>query len=858
MEDPLSSEEQRSTDLLLSTCTALGGLEEVELPNGELKTVYAVGDEALACLKDLKRFIRADSGNPHKFVLHTLGTFNVLETDLVPIILAHANQKTDVAERYILACIELLVPMTWPLDTADEEEEDSRDPNELNLHRKYKKALLMPGIFDAVLSVIINPLRIPFRERSVRDQTVIRLVLYFLRNLTAIPDAIASYDASSETWTMASMQEELLICFCESNVMELLLTISSTSTDADSSEWNVIVLEILFNLLEHASPKDVFKEDRGRKNGSATAERLEELLRKEKEMNTMYKRKKSSRHSRFGSSYTLKDWESHKRVFHTKEAGYANIGELIDANKTPNRRGKKRKAMNELDGSRATYRSTRALTYLKQTAQSFLESCFNEFYTSLIKDIERENKKVLEKDHKHFFFTMRWFLEYLCLEQAVFKAQKAEKARHVPEQTSLFLPTASTSAAGISTEEPTEERPQFDFNLIACSMDLHTFLLCLRRLRRTLDDKLWVDVQVTSDCLRQMLICLSNMSNESVPEYREVADYIQSNIYHEQSSFDLFVDLIKRYKSQSYAYLESVVKLTHVMLKLLEQFSKKKQVMFVRKTKKSKKQNKQSSNEIQDEDDPMLESDIDEREEERDREIASREHIFKFDSFELKYASYDVVSVYCVLLEQYQAMDPQIMQCITSLFHRIMVKIQAEHLFFKLPVLDLFNRILHDAHVLPKNSATQQLFQFIRYCVRQFIQRAEIYPPLFTEVIFKSIRARPKHYPEPKLVDSEPEDNDYVPGNKGPAETEETEEDPFAVFYQKQAEEAAAKEAAEASALAAKQREEANLLDRAREQEMQEALLEQERQFAEAEAALEEIEREERMAMMRKQVQCHI
>ncbi|KAL0095074.1 timeless protein-domain-containing protein [Phycomyces blakesleeanus] len=740
MEDSQHSEEQRSTDLLLSTCTALGGLEEVELPNGELKTVYAVGDEALACLKDLKRFIRADSGNPHKFVLHTLGTFNVLETDIVPIILTHANQNTDIAERYILACIELLVPMTWPLDTADEEEEDSRDPNELNLLRKYKKALLVPGIFDAILSVIIKPLRIPFNERSVRDQTVIRLVLYFLRNLTAIPDAIASYDASSETWTMTSMQEELLICFCESKVIELLLTISSTSIASDSSEWNVIVLEILFNLLEHASPNDVFKEDRGRKNGSATSERLEEILCKEKDANSIYSRKKSSRHSRFGSSYTLKDWESHKRVFHTKEAGYANLGELIDANKTHSRRGKKRKAMNEFDGSRATYRSNRALTYLKQTAQSFLESCFNEFYTSLIKDIERENKKVVEKDHKRFFFTMRWFLEYLCLEQAVFKAQKAEKPRPPPDSTSIFLPNSSTSIAKLNVGGTEDERPQFDFNLIACSMDLHTFLLCLRRLRRTLDDKLWVDVQVTADCLRQMMICINNMSNDSVPEYREVADYIQSNIYHEQSSFDLFVDLIRRYKDQSYAYLESVVKLTHVMLKLLEQFSKKKQVMFIRKPKKSNKSNKsnkQNSNEIHDENDPNLESDVDEREEERDREIASREHIFKFDSFELKYASYDVVSVYCILLEQYQTMDPQIVQCITSLFHRIMVKIKAEHIFFKLPVLDLFNRILHDAPVLPKNSANQQLFQFIRYCVRQFVQRAEVYSPLFTEVVFK-------------------------------------------------------------------------------------------------------------------------
>ncbi|OAD80071.1 hypothetical protein PHYBLDRAFT_163121 [Phycomyces blakesleeanus NRRL 1555(-)] len=106
----------------------------------------------------------------------------------------------------------------------------------------------------------------------------------------------------------------------------------------------------------------------------------------------------------------------------------------------------------------------------------------------------------------------------------------------------------------------------------------------------------------------------------------------------------------------------------------------------------------------------------------------------------------------------------------------------------------------------------------------------------------------------------EPEDNEYIPRGEATQEQsgamEEDEEDPFAVFYQKQAEEEAVKEAAAALAFAAKKREETTLLDRAREQEMEEALLERqmeeallerESQITEAEAALEEIEREERI-----------
>lgn len=45
-----------------------------------------------------------------------------------------------------------------------------------------------------------------YSERSMRDQIVIRLVLYFIRNLAAIPDLNVSQSAPEESLMMASMQ----------------------------------------------------------------------------------------------------------------------------------------------------------------------------------------------------------------------------------------------------------------------------------------------------------------------------------------------------------------------------------------------------------------------------------------------------------------------------------------------------------------------------------------------------------------------------------------------------------------------------------------------------------------------------
>lgn len=42
------------------------------------------------------------------------------------------------------------------------------------------------------------------------------------------------------------------------------------------------------------------------------------------------------------------------------------------------------------------------------------------------------------------------------------------------------------------------------------------------------------------------------MNRSSEEEYHKVAEYIQSNIYHEQETLDIFPDLIKAYRNQSY------------------------------------------------------------------------------------------------------------------------------------------------------------------------------------------------------------------------------------------------------------------------------------------------------------------
>lgn len=128
------------------------------------------------------------------------------------------------------------------------------------------------------------------------------------------------------------------------------------------------------------------------------------------------------------------------------------------------------------------------------------------FYSSLIRDIEREDKKIEEKDHVRFMYTIKWFLEYIGYEQAAYeKAKKKEKEKEKGKVVSgdqLFLPSRNNGGEGATTEEKEEDvqmqeqQQPFDFDLIACVVDLRAILLCLRRMRLALDDKVFVPLFV--------------------------------------------------------------------------------------------------------------------------------------------------------------------------------------------------------------------------------------------------------------------------------------------------------------------------------------------------------------------------
>ncbi|EPB81380.1 hypothetical protein HMPREF1544_11910 [Mucor circinelloides 1006PhL] len=730
--DEEAQEIEGTKGYILSLCSAIGGLEEIKQDDGTVGQIYCAGDEALACLRDLKKAIRIDSQNNEKIVLNTLKEHNVVKTDIVPLLLSYRNQRTEVADRFILACVELLVPMTWPLEkkSLDEEDEDSEEdnPNVMQCYRRYKLDLLTPGVFETILTMIIKALRKPHRERSTVDHTSIRLVLYLLRNLAAIPDLNMPEFGTEEQVRMSHMQEMLLIRFYESDIMEFLLTIASNSErQGGTSEWNMLVLETMYNLIKYVDPKDVFLHKPS--EDTEIAAKLSTLLSNE---NSNKRRKTGytpSRHNRFGGTYVL-DWDGKKRVSHKQVAGFADSAFLVEGDKKTNRLGKRRK-LEDMLAPKKVYQNRKSLKYLKTVSQSFLTSCFNAFFDCILKDMQRESDSIVEKDFPRYYFTMKWFLEYHSYEHKAARLRKADEF-HMPNEDPL---------------PENVDNNNYDYSLVASALNLKTVQYCLRHMRIKLEEKAWFDVQMTVDCFRQMLVTVGAMAKSDIEEHREVAEHIQQNLYYEQASLDLFLDILKRYTNQSYGYLKAVIMLTHVLLKSLDHYQKGKKMMFVRKKKNQKKKKPAKRGEAPEEEEGVAvitaidSEDESEPEVDKSKEQEYRDIQFKFSTFEQRYVSWDVVHAYTSLLELYQHLKPEYLVCIANMFHRLMVKRKAEYLFWKLPVLELFNRILQNSNKFSESKAFAELEQFIRYSTRQFFKAAAEYPLLYVEALNPSIKS---------------------------------------------------------------------------------------------------------------------
>ncbi|KAF8523716.1 timeless protein-domain-containing protein [Hysterangium stoloniferum] len=689
------------TPAITSVISALGGQQ-----GGQ----YVLGDEAYGCLKDLKKFWRKDDTDDERTVARIFWKTRVLQSDLVPILLETAG-RGNVEDRCAVICAELITSMTWPIDMAselmelDEELDVGTDYTALlNSHLSYKATLLQPGALQALFGIMLPCLAKTRKERKERDGQIINVVLHLFRNLAFIRDLPSNSHLSADQAEYSSMQSKYIAILDKTHILDALVTLAvNADNDPLFTSWNTVLLEIFYLLFRGVKPSSLIQDQI-----QTPKDDLTRLLAIENQRKRNVQRNAASRHSRFGTTITVKAGQE-VMVLHSQEAITKEAREIVDGNK----KSKHQKAKTLDDLRSQDNLAPQALLILQRVAREFIEFCFNSFLASLLKDIKSERPKITEKDHLRLLFVTKWFLEFFLLTLAKSK-----------EKQSGWSPT---------------------FPMVGEVIDRSWIVWILRRMRGALDEKpkQWVELQAGIECLTQLLLLIDDMSTVTDATLSEAAEVLQHQLYYNGEILDLSYDGLQGYKDQSIAYLDSAIHLAYVLLRMLEKWGNKKGDVYVRRRRARAKNRRKAKGSIEGE--GVL--DVEDVEEEAsDKNDMIEEQMFTFDKFEAKFASEDIARTLLICLARFRELSPEHMKRVVSLIHRQAVRAKAEGLFFKVSTLDLFKTVLAEEKTLLRSQPFKDLVQLINYILRQFFKAVEKEPFLVVEAFFPKNRGQWKNY----------------------------------------------------------------------------------------------------------------
>ncbi|ORX97250.1 topoisomerase 1-associated factor 1 [Clohesyomyces aquaticus] len=714
--DPLVDPEIRAH--VYSLISALGG-------TGDDGT-YQLGDDALLCLKDLRKWLKfADGQLNRRDVARCMAEANLVKGDLLEILAKVSEMVTHdkPKHRIAVASLELLVPLTWPFEI---------DPVEatVNHHRhgpyiqlaqiNYKRDILQfdrARILQTAVRIALPSMAIPLRERPPRDEGVIRIALYFIRNIVMLsPPKNIPLDGDeaeiSRSATIDTLQEQ--------DIFQVMLSIAS-SIGEDFVTQDVIILEILFYLLKGIDAEQLFMEEK--KLSTKNTEELKNLIQKEKSMLASYARHAPSRHNRFGTMIWVKRDEDKVSTISGQDVlGKAQKSiQKMDTTKKwnkPKRPGRKKddeQAREEFDLPIALTLS--AQKSLKAFVEEFLDSSFNPLFMHLRKAIERENDRVETRHSRQYFYLASWFLRAECARRRTIKERAADRK---------------------STEVLTAEDESY--GLVAEVMNQETFVLMNRFMQKSEDEKAWQDLNAGMKCFTQILLTVQEMADSALEEDQEIAENILNRIFYEESTHDRVVSVLRSYKDQGFGYLDACTELSHVFLRMLERYSKQNVDMQVRcrkRARKIRKKQAQAQGVDNNEDGNVSETeDITAAQ----RTVSDRK--FDFHRFAAKFVNQSSVNTFISFLKFYQDMDTEQLKRAHRFLYRVAFKMELAVLLYRVDILQLLNKMIKGPEGLDFESPCfKEWEEFVRHFFRSVVKRVQDRPELVVEMLFSKIPA---------------------------------------------------------------------------------------------------------------------
>ena len=687
---------------------------------------YVLGDDALACLRDLKKWLKLYDEKANRLdVARCLAESNLVGGDLLQILAAWPENATEdrLKSKIALSCLELLVPLTWPL-------EKNAQQMTVNHHRHipylqiaqlgYKRSVINydgARILHTAVRCALPSMAEALGDRSSRDEGIIKLVLYFLRNIAmTTPPPNVQYEGDEAEISRSATID----AFDYQDIFHLLLALSS-SMGEDFNTQDVVVMEILFHLIKGVDVETLFQDDE--KAGNAKIDEMVRLREKEAAMLRSYQSNAPSRHNRFGAMVWLQR-EDAKMTTISGQAALTDIAKGLAKMDSTKKFKPPRRALKgdngPMDFDTPAMLNTQANRHLRAFVEDFLDAGFNPLFNHIRKAIDREAERVLEYHPRQFFYLVSWFLD-------------AERARRKCEKT------------------PKEQKPSApdyidSFALIASVLNQEMFVTLNRAMSSTYENRLWPDLSAAMKCFTQILLTVQEMSESHVEDDQDIAENILNRIFYEEETHDRVANIARTYKDQAFGYLDSCTELTHNYLRILEQYSKQNVDLQVRSRRRVRRKKKAAVDAGEDNGD----NDIDESdaEDEARAERTNRERKFDFKRFASRFLSQGCIDTFVSFTAYYNDLKPSQLKRCHRFFYRVAFKQEMSVMLFRVDIIALLYKIIKGPEGLdPQASYFKEWDELVRQLIKKCTRKIQERPELAVELLFSKTNGT-AHYLE--------------------------------------------------------------------------------------------------------------
>jgi replication fork protection complex subunit Tof1/Swi1 len=686
-----------------------------------------LGDDGLACLRDLKKWLKLYDEKANRLdVARCLAESNLVGGDILQILAAWPENATEdrLKLKTALACLELLVPLTWPFE---------RDPQQMTVNHYrhipylqiaqlgYKRSIINfdgARILHTAARCALPSMAEALSERSTRDEGIIKLLLYFLRNvaMTAPPSNVQYEGDEAEISRSATID-----AFDYQDIFHVLLTVCSTMGE-DFDSQDVVVLDVLFHLIKGVDIEKLFMDEE--EASSSKMDELARLRKKEAAMLRDYQKNAPSRHNRFGAMAWMQR-EDGKNTTISGQAAMADSTRALAKMDSTKKFKPPRRAMKggegALDFDTPVHLNISATKHLRAFVEDFLDSGFNPLFNHIRKAIDREEERVMLYHPKQFFYLVSWFLE-------------AERARRKTKK-----PTKGPKSPALEEVD--------SYALVASVLNQEMFVTLNRAMDSDFENKSWHDLSAAMRCFTQILLTVQEMSESPLEDDQEIAENILNRIFYEETTHDRVANITRSYKDQGFGYLDACTDLSHNYLRILEQYSKQNvdlQVRSRRRVRRKKKAARAAGEDGLDED-ILDESDA---EDEARAERTTHERKFDFKRFASRFLSQGCIDTFVTFTAYYDDLKFAQLKRAHRYFYRVAFKQEMSIMLYRVDTIALFYKMIKGPGGLnPQSSAFKEWDELVKQLLKRCIRKIQERPELVVEMLFSKINST-AHYLE--------------------------------------------------------------------------------------------------------------